>query len=113
MSAERTVVVGLMSYVDERGMHRTAYEGAKVKVHPDNVERFDRLNVLMSKPEVVPVAAPVEEAEPEPGLVGEPSDSWTVAQLQAYAKANEIDLGDATKKADILVAIERAARKDG
>ncbi|MFI6368703.1 hypothetical protein ACIBG0_38980 [Nocardia sp. NPDC050630] len=36
---------------------------------------------------------------------GEPSESWTVADLKAYAELHEIDLGDATKKADILAAI--------
>lgn len=32
----------------------------------------------------------------------------TVDELKAFAEANEIDLGDATKKADILSAIELA-----
>ena len=35
----------------------------------------------------------------------EPSDSWTVADLRAYAELHDIDLGDATKKADILKAV--------
>ncbi|TLF72918.1 hypothetical protein [Nocardia cyriacigeorgica] len=35
----------------------------------------------------------------------EPSESWTVADLRAYAELHDIDLGDATKKADILEAI--------
>ncbi|WP_280449962.1 hypothetical protein [Nocardia brasiliensis] len=39
---------------------------------------------------------------------GEPSESWTVADLKAYAEQREIDLGDATKKADILAAIQAA-----
>ena len=57
---ERTVVLGLMSYIDEKGAHRTAAAGAVVKVHPDQLERFDRLNVLMPAPESVQVAGPVE-----------------------------------------------------
>lgn len=32
----------------------------------------------------------------------------TVDELKAFAEANDIDLGDATKKADILSAIELA-----
>lgn len=32
----------------------------------------------------------------------------TVDELKAFAEANEIDLGDATKKADLLSAIELA-----
>lgn len=35
----------------------------------------------------------------------------TVAQLKAYAAANEIDIGDATKKAEILAAIKAAEAK--
>lgn len=43
------------------------------------------------------------EAEPETDLT-----KMTVDELKAFAEANEIDLGDATKKADILSAIELA-----
>lgn len=64
MSAnERTVVLGLMSYIDENGAHKVANAGAVVKVHPDKLERFDRLNVL-AKAAPAPEAAPAE-AEPE------------------------------------------------
>lgn len=35
-------------------------------------------------------------------------DEMTVAELKAYAAANNIDLGEATKKADILAAIKNA-----
>lgn len=43
---------------------------------------------------------------------GEPSESWTLPELKAYAGQREIDLGDATKKADILAVIQ-AAEDDG
>lgn len=39
---------------------------------------------------------------------GEPSLDWTVAQLLAFAQVHAIDLGGATKKADILAAIQAA-----
>lgn len=42
---------------------------------------------------------------------GEPDDSWTVPQLQAYAQQNQVDLEGATRKADILAAIDRAREK--
>lgn len=45
-NTERTVRVGLMSYLDPDGVPRFAQTGAVVTVHPDDVERFDRLNVL-------------------------------------------------------------------
>ena len=35
-----------------------------------------------------------------------PDKSWKVAELKAYAESNSIDLGDATKKDDIVAAIE-------
>jgi len=35
-----------------------------------------------------------------------PDKSWKVADLKAYAESNSIDLGDATKKDDIVAAIE-------
>jgi hypothetical protein len=36
---------------------------------------------------------------------GDITDKWTVNQLKAYAKAEDIDLGDAKSKADILAKI--------
>jgi len=35
-----------------------------------------------------------------------PDSSWKVAELKAYAEENSIDLLDATKKDDILAAID-------
>lgn len=35
-----------------------------------------------------------------------PDKSWKVADLKAYAEENAVDLGDATKKEDIVAAIE-------
>lgn len=38
-----------------------------------------------------------------------PDASWKVAELKAYADENGIDLGEATKKEDILAAITAAS----
>ena len=38
----------------------------------------------------------------------EPSDKWTVDRLKTWAADHDIELGSATKKADILAAIEDA-----
>lgn len=38
-----------------------------------------------------------------------PSKSWKVDELKAYANEHGINLGDATKKADILTVIEAAS----
>ncbi|MGZ9829868.1 hypothetical protein ACXYTP_23425 [Tsukamurella ocularis] len=48
--AKRTVRVGSMAYVDPTGRTRRADCGAEVSVHPDDVERFDLLNVLPGDP---------------------------------------------------------------
>ena len=51
-----------------------------------------------------------EAAQPDgPALPdGDPAESWTAAQLKAYAAAHDIDLGTATKKADVWAAIDNA-----
>ena len=36
---------------------------------------------------------------------GAPAESWKVDELRAFAEREGIDLGDATKKADILAAL--------
>ena len=72
---KRTVRLGAMSYINSAGQVRWADCGAEVEVHPDHVERFDRLNVLQGEhdaparvdtpPEVQ--AGPVEPVKRRPG----------------------------------------------
>ena len=38
-----------------------------------------------------------------------PDSTWKVAELKAYAAENGVDLGDATKKEDVLAAITARA----
>ena len=52
------------------------------------------------------VGAHLLDAPVEPEKTDEPDESWTVADLRAYAKAHDIDLEGATVKADILDAIK-------
>ena len=56
-------------------------------------------------------AAVLDVAEEEDARVpeGEPDSTWRLAQLRDYAEERSIDLGEATKKADILTAIEAHA----
>jgi hypothetical protein len=63
---ERTVRIGGMSYVDQNGVWQFGQLGAKVKVHPDNVERFDRLNGEPTSHVPVPEPTVPEPAQPEP-----------------------------------------------
>lgn len=65
--SERTVRIGGVQYRDPKGVWRFGLQGAKVHVHPDNVERFDSLNGDPSSPVPVP-----EATVPEPVSVPEP-----------------------------------------
>ena len=47
------------------------------------------------------------DGDPE-GIPPKPWDKMTVAELKEYAAAKNIDLGDATKRDDILIAIAAA-----
>lgn len=64
-------------------------------------------------PETIPgEATPVATPDPkpaEPVTADLPDETWTNAEIVAYAEANNIDLGVATKKADMLAVIEAAA----
>jgi hypothetical protein len=66
--------------------------------------------VAVSKRYEQSLSEPVVEAEPEGPSV--PDESWKVADLKAFAQDNEVDLGDATKKADILAVIRSADKEE-
>lgn len=42
-----------------------------------------------------------------------PIDKMTIAELKSYAEQNAIDLGDASKRADILAVIQAVQSKNG
>jgi hypothetical protein len=62
------------------------------------------------------VESTVEYAEEAPEAPAEksdfPDDSWKNADIEAYAADNGIDLGGATKKADMLAAIQSADKEE-
>jgi hypothetical protein len=66
--AERTARLGFMHYRDADGRVRDAVAGETIQVHPDDLERFDSLNVLMGhKPdEEKPIPATPELVEEKP-----------------------------------------------
>lgn len=66
--------------------------------------------VLADPPAPTTVPAPAPE---DPGAQATPLDKLTVVQLQAYAAENDIDLGDAKLKADLLAAIAAAETGGG
>ena len=83
--------------------------GETVDVHPDDLERFDRLNgAAIAEDE--PEADPDEAAEGDPDEAAEgdlPEDlqALNLAELREVAKEQGVDLGGATRKADIIAAL--------
>lgn len=60
---------------------------------------------------VIPGRAPEKPAEQPDEVVipeGDPAKAWKVSELTAYAEREGIDLGEATKKDDVLAAITTA-----
>jgi hypothetical protein len=47
-------------------------------------------------------------AVPVPGAADVPDESWKNADIEKWAKKHHVDLGEATKKADMLAAISDA-----
>ena len=62
----RRVEVGVMTFIDDKGVTQYALAGQQVRVHSRDVDRFDRLNVTVD-------AAPSVEAE-EDSLSGDSDD---------------------------------------
>jgi hypothetical protein len=99
------------------GPERTLEVGRTYDV-PAQVPR-DVAEDLLAGGYAVPVggrAKPVAKT-PTKDLAGDggavPLDKLTVEQLLAYAAENDIDLGGATKKADLLAAIQAAETGGG
>jgi hypothetical protein len=56
--------------------------------------------------------APAEDEKVGLSDTSVPDDSWKNADIKAWAEAHGVDLGDATKKADMLAAISTADTKE-
>jgi len=98
------------SHVDENNVRHVRGSKFKTSVNltKHNLPGENRFELLDK--ESVEDNAPIEESQTDEdgGDQDEEVDlnSLTVAQLQDYAEENEIDLEDATKKADIIAAIQ-------
>ncbi len=97
----RTVRIALASYRRADEAETYAMLGETVDVHPDDLERFDRLNgAAIAEDE--PEADPDEAAE---GDLPEDLQALNLAELREIAKEQGVDLGGATRKADIIAAL--------
>lgn len=91
--------------VDTRSNSRKTY------IVPESIARdAGLLDDQPADEDATPAKAAADDQPADDQPEGEPSDSWTVAQLTDYAKREEIDLGGATRKADILAAIQDASQ---
>ena len=97
----RIVRIALASYRRADEAETYAMLGETVDVHPDDLERFDRLNgdtIAEDEPE----ADPDEAAECD---LPEDLQALNLAELREVAKEQGVDLGGATRKADIIAAL--------
>ena len=98
----RIVRIALASYRRTDEAETYAMLGEIVDVHPDDLERFDRLNGD---------AIAEDEPEADPDLPDEADDlpedlqALNLAELREIAKEQGVDLGGATRKADIIAAL--------
>ena len=98
----RIVRIALASYRRTDEAETYAMLGETVDVHPDDLERFDRLNgdeVTEDEPEADPDLP--DEADDLP----EDLQALNLAELREIAKEQGVDLGGATRKADIIAAL--------
>lgn len=70
----------------------------------------DALEALTAKGLIESVAGGESTDGGESVPEGEPNESWTGKQIDAYAEAKGVDLGKAKNKADKLAAIAAAAQ---
>ncbi|WP_141692843.1 hypothetical protein [Leifsonia xyli] len=93
---------------DEAGRQVYLYTGQPV---PSNVPE-EEIKRLLEEEFIVSDGADEEDSFPDGTAEesdsfpdGGPSEEWTVKQLRAYAKAFDVDLGNATSKPDVLAAL--------
>lgn len=88
--SERTVRIGGIQYRDPRGVWRFGLQGAKVHVHPDNVERFDKFNGDPSSHVEAPEpTVPEPVSAPEPVAPIAPAPREPAAETSAPESAPE------------------------
>lgn len=88
--------------VTEAENNQTEQEGPAAEVQEENPEQAEQAETPENQED--PAAEGEKEENTEPPALEE----MTVAELKAYAAENSIDLGTATKKADIIAAINAA-----
>lgn len=74
--AAREVVVSVAAYTDVNGVPGFAIQGETIDVHPDHVERFDRLNIVPGTPVAAdPVIVIDDGDDTNDGVADDPAES--------------------------------------
>lgn len=89
-------------------------EGAEIDIPEAEVKKLvaespEQFEYVPDTPEEAAEKAKIIVTDKETGEEGFNLDGMTVAQLKEFAKENGIDIGEATKKQDIIDAIAAAA----
>lgn len=97
--------MGILIASKRDGFRRAGVEHSSTPtLYTDEHFTKEQLAALKAEPMLI-----VQEVEDEPEGVKEKTlDKMTVPELKAYAAEHQIDLGDATKREDILAAIATA-----
>lgn len=74
---------------------------------------YERMLIGESDPVADDTIGDESEDGPGPADGGAPEKSWKNDEIKAWAEAHEVDLGGATKKADMLAAIQAADTEEG
>ena len=97
--------MGVLIIAKRDGFRRAVVEHSSTPtLYPD--DHFTALQLAALEAEPMMVVQHVED-DPE-GIPPKPWDTMTVAQLKEYAAQKQINLGDATKRDDILATIAAA-----
>lgn len=110
MSSYRVTAAAVVVKVSDQRRQVYVYRGATLPttLAEGEAERLIKRGMIAEAAPPTPVAEP--EVAPVEGGDGDvlDLDAMTVADLVEYAAASEIDLGGATRKADILATIQAA-----
>lgn len=112
----RTVRIGSMPYRDPHGVRRRADAGTVVEVHPDDVDRFDRLNVLAGEVRerdsrgdlavrYIPDPGPGQPLSPSPSTDPVDTRAAVLDDREATLDAREAELGQKAADLDTRAAV--------
>lgn len=85
--AARTVKLGFVVYTDAEGRPATGYIGDEVNVHKDDLDRFDRLNVLPDVAEAQKAEAALSPADIETASAEVEAEAQKVAEAKTTLDA--------------------------